>query len=169
MDAGGFRAEGSVGNDWSVRRVVEEGIAFAGRHRAIAMKLALWYCLLVQARENGVAEVFMLLSGFFLIFSNLGTREEGTLSGYSVFNPGFQELPGTLNAARFESELRPGMNARDVQFQQRAAPPAEIVDEEDERFDADLQLALQRSLEDFERTEKAKKKGKKKGFRKRRT
>lgn len=161
-----------VSEEGGMQRWIKSGYAFVGRHKALLAKVALWYVLLVQARENGIGEVFMLLTGFFLIFTNLGKREEGSLSGYSVFNPGFRELPGTLNAARFENELRAGRGSESAWTPQPDAYTAggEVQGEEsNDEFDADLQEALKRSLQDLKRAEKAKKKAKKRAYGKRRT
>jgi hypothetical protein len=40
-----------------------------------------------------------------LILLNLGIREEGELSAYSVFNEGFVRLEGELTSEDFESEI----------------------------------------------------------------
>lgn len=50
--------------------------------------------------------LYMILTGFLLVFTNLGERKEGELSAYSVFNEGFQELMGTLNANQIDDQLR---------------------------------------------------------------
>lgn len=41
--------------------------------------------------------MYVIVSGFVLIFMNLGTKEKGSLSAYSVFNKGCKELLGTFN------------------------------------------------------------------------
>ncbi|CAI6005261.1 unnamed protein product [Closterium sp. NIES-65] len=52
--------------------------------------------------------LFILGTCFALIFFNLGTRQQGEASAYSIFNEGFQELPGTLNAQRLDEHIRAG-------------------------------------------------------------
>lgn len=50
------------------------------------------------------------------IFLNLGERKSGDMSAYSVFNAGFKQLLGTLNAEQFDCEIRHGesnINAED--------------------------------------------------------
>jgi hypothetical protein len=42
--------------------------------------------------------LFVIISGFALILTNLGKRKKGQLSGYSVFNKGFQRAAGTMDA-----------------------------------------------------------------------
>lgn len=52
------------------------------------------------------ATVFVILTGFALIFINLGTRNKDDISAYSVFNSGFQRMMGTLTAEQFDREIR---------------------------------------------------------------
>ncbi|CAI5469137.1 unnamed protein product [Closterium sp. Yama58-4] len=52
--------------------------------------------------------LFVLGTCFALIFFNLGTRQQGEASAYSIFNEGFRELPGTLNAQRLDEHIRAG-------------------------------------------------------------
>ena len=49
--------------------------------------------------------VFLALFLLLLILLNLGIREEGELSAYSVFNEGFVRLEGELTSEDFESEI----------------------------------------------------------------
>mmetsp|Transcript_6013 Transcript_6013/g.7583 ORF Transcript_6013/g.7583 Transcript_6013/m.7583 type:complete len:226 (+) Transcript_6013:280-957(+) len=78
---------------------------FIVRKQNVLLQVVLWWIIFLQARENGWGEVYIVLSCFYLMFANLGRRQEGMLSAYSIFNPGYRELPGTLNAQRLESEL----------------------------------------------------------------
>eukprot|EP01038_Epipyxis_sp_PR26KG_P007632 gene7632-10390_t len=50
--------------------------------------------------------IWIIISLFLLLFNNLGTKKEGELSAYSVFNKGFKQLLGTLNADQFDKEIR---------------------------------------------------------------
>ena len=50
----------------------------------------------------------LTMTGFALIAGNLGTRRTGELSAYSVFNEGFREIPGTLNAVALDEQMRQG-------------------------------------------------------------
>ena len=52
----------------------------------------LWYLAFATAREYGFAEVVVIFTAFAAIFMNLGQREAGTLSAYSVFNRNFEEV-----------------------------------------------------------------------------
>ncbi|CAD8172719.1 unnamed protein product [Paramecium pentaurelia] len=40
--------------------------------------------------------LYVIITGFALIFTNLGTREKGTLSAYSIFNKGYKKLMGQM-------------------------------------------------------------------------
>ncbi|PHU08400.1 hypothetical protein BC332_20260 [Capsicum chinense] len=67
-----------------------------------------WFILASIARRYDVAPLFLLATGFGLIFYNLGHRKQGELSAYSVFNEDFRELPGTLNADHIDRDIRAG-------------------------------------------------------------
>lgn len=55
--------------------------------------------------------VFLLLSGFYLIWKNTrtGPKRADEMSAYSVFNPNCERIEGTLDAEQFEKEIRYGM------------------------------------------------------------
>lgn len=67
--------------------------------------LMLWVAGFVAFWRFEFATVYILFSLIGAIFMNLGTRKEGEFSAYSVFNDGFKQLMGTLNAEQFEQEL----------------------------------------------------------------
>jgi hypothetical protein len=67
-------------------------------------KLVAWVLLSQAFAYLEHAPLFLLLTGFYLIFTGLGTRRAGEPSAYSVFN-GFNELPGTFNAARVDDAI----------------------------------------------------------------
>ncbi|KAH9705157.1 ubiquitin-like domain-containing protein [Citrus sinensis] len=48
----------------------------------------------------------ILGTAFSIIFLNLGQRQPGDMSAYSIFNDDFRELPGTLNADRLDRDIR---------------------------------------------------------------
>jgi uncharacterized protein YecA (UPF0149 family) len=52
--------------------------------------------------------VFFALAVLFLVFSSLGKRVGG-LSAYSVFNPNFERIEGTSDAAEYQSSMMYGM------------------------------------------------------------
>ncbi|KAL2518081.1 ubiquitin family protein [Abeliophyllum distichum] len=60
------------------------------------------------AQRLDVGPLYILGTGFAIIFYNLGHRQPGDVSAYSVFNEDFRELPGTLNADRLDRDIRAG-------------------------------------------------------------
>ena len=87
--------------DWALTLLLGAGWRFWGGLLAwaAACKVASWYDL---------GPVFFLASIFALILLNLGRREEGALSGYSLFNPGGRRLAGQLTAEELDGQLRRG-------------------------------------------------------------
>lgn len=77
------------------------------------IRLQTWLMLLVWlagapvAHKLQVGPIYVLGSLILVIFLNLGRRQHGEASAYSVFN-NFQELPGQLNAHRLDDQLRRG-------------------------------------------------------------
>ena len=77
----------------------------------------LWLALMKYASIKGFGQPLFILSVLIFMFINLGKREEGTLSAYSVFNKGAQRLMGTFapeaidqqfgGRQRFEEEEKP--------------------------------------------------------------
>jgi Uncharacterized conserved domain (SAYSvFN) len=51
--------------------------------------------------------IYILGTMFAAIFLNLGKREPGQASAYTIFN-NFRELPGQLNADALDQQLRTG-------------------------------------------------------------
>ena len=82
---------------WFARALVSVSVASAA-------KVAAWVVLSQVFAYLEHAPLFLLLTGFYLIFTGLGTRRPGEPSAYSVFN-GFNELPGTFNAARVDDAI----------------------------------------------------------------
>ena len=78
--------------------------ALASVSVASAAKAAAWVVLSQVFAYLEHAPLFLLATGFYLIFTGLGTRRPGEPSAYSVFN-GFNELPGTFNAARIDDTI----------------------------------------------------------------
>lgn len=54
--------------------------------------------------------VFFIASCFYLIWTNFRSKpkQKGELSAYSVFNPNFEVIDGTLTAEQFENEIKFG-------------------------------------------------------------
>ncbi len=66
-----------------------------------------WMCgALISHIYVDTLSLYVMATLFALIFLNLGERKQGELSAYSVFNDGFEEILGTLNAKQFDREIR---------------------------------------------------------------
>ncbi|KAG6519269.1 hypothetical protein ZIOFF_022762 [Zingiber officinale] len=70
--------------------------------------IILWFSMAPIAQRFGIGPIYILITGFLIILLNLGKRQHGDLSAYSVFNEDFRELPGTLNADRLDRDIRAG-------------------------------------------------------------
>ena len=89
---------------WMSRCFAEPANASGRRCRPCNMSCQLLEC------DNcmQVGPVYIIVSAAALIFLNLGRRKAGEASAYSIFNAGFRELPGQLNAAAMDGQLRRG-------------------------------------------------------------
>ncbi|XP_064973766.1 uncharacterized protein LOC135617471 [Musa acuminata AAA Group] len=70
--------------------------------------IILWFLLAPVAQKWDIGPIYILVTGFLIILLNLGKRQHGDLSAYSIFNEDFRELPGTLNADRLDRDIRAG-------------------------------------------------------------
>ncbi|PKA66269.1 hypothetical protein AXF42_Ash006966 [Apostasia shenzhenica] len=70
--------------------------------------IILWFLLAPVAHRWDIGPLYILGTGFLVILLNLGKRQHGELSAYSIFNEDFRELPGTLNADRLDQDIRAG-------------------------------------------------------------
>nr|GMD94189.1 uncharacterized protein LOC109153148 [Ipomoea batatas] len=70
--------------------------------------IVMWFILAPVAHRFGIGPLYILGTGFGIIFYNLGHRQQGELSAYSIFNEDFRELPGTLNADHIDRDIRAG-------------------------------------------------------------
>jgi hypothetical protein len=61
------------------------------------IKIVLWVVGLYASSIYSLHTLYFIFSGFYFMFTNLGKREEGTLSAYSVFNDNFERLAGTMD------------------------------------------------------------------------
>ncbi|KAK2969528.1 hypothetical protein RJ640_029821, partial [Escallonia rubra] len=79
---------------------------------SISLKLwaviVIWFMLAPVAHRWDLGPLYILGTGFAIIFYNLGQRQHGDMSAYSIFNEDFRELPGTLNADRLDRDIRAG-------------------------------------------------------------
>jgi hypothetical protein len=113
--------------------------------------------------------VAIICVGIGAVFAGLGTRKAGTLSAYSIFNNGFERLPGQLSAADIDREIRGGGGMAGPRMPRRQSPPppqgrghrldgdvnaggvhdddAGGADNESDE-ERQLQMALQRSLQE---------------------
>lgn len=53
------------------------------------IKIVLWTAGLYASAYYSLHTLYFIFSGFYFMFTNLGKREKGTLSAYSVFNENF--------------------------------------------------------------------------------
>ena len=65
----------------------------------------LWALGYLIALEIEFGIVYLTSSMIGLIFLNLGTKKEGEISAYSVFNPGCRRLDGTFSSDDFEKNV----------------------------------------------------------------
>ncbi|XP_024987139.1 uncharacterized protein LOC112522254 isoform X2 [Cynara cardunculus var. scolymus] len=70
--------------------------------------IIMWFILAPIAHRLDVGPLYILGTGFAIIFLNLGQRQHGDMSAYSIFNEDFRELPGTFNAERADRDIRAG-------------------------------------------------------------
>ncbi|XP_028754291.1 uncharacterized protein LOC114713785 [Neltuma alba] len=68
----------------------------------------MWFILAPIAHKWDLGPLYIIATGFSLILFNLGKRQAGDVSAYSIFNEDFRELPGTLNADRLDRDIRAG-------------------------------------------------------------
>lgn len=76
----------------------------------LTVKFLIWLCLLGLCVQQEVASLYLVVTGFALIYLNLGTgsnrgRAGGRVSAYSVFNENCQAIDGSLKAEHFERDL----------------------------------------------------------------
>ncbi|EFJ06190.1 hypothetical protein SELMODRAFT_451430 [Selaginella moellendorffii] len=73
------------------------------------MMVLLWLIVAGYAISWDLGHLYIIATIFCLIVWNLGKRQEGEISAYSIFNDDFHEIPGTFNAERLDRHLRAGM------------------------------------------------------------
>ena len=92
---------GSPENDWKhkkhlLRKYLKDFID-PGNIKLIAI-IALWCIGVKVSYLYNLHGIYIVISGFTMIFANLGTRKEGTMSAYSIFNKGYSAILGTLTS-----------------------------------------------------------------------
>ena len=69
----------------------------------------IWVCFLIASYLCELFLPFLVISLLCLIYykgtSKDSANEKGMLSAYSVFNPGCQEIQGTVNASKLQKEM----------------------------------------------------------------
>ena len=75
----------------------------------VLLKLLVWLTLLIIFIRLQFGVIYFIISLFYLIWTNLGTRRQRhQLSAYSVFNPHFEKIQGTFSAEDYDRQLRRG-------------------------------------------------------------
>ena len=69
--------------------------------------------------------LYIIITLFAGIFSNLGQKQEGDLSAYSVFNKGFTTLLGQSTGQQFDNEIRHNNRGDDDDEDRRDLPNGE--------------------------------------------
>ncbi|GMH39328.1 hypothetical protein BSKO_07226 [Bryopsis sp. KO-2023] len=72
-----------------------------------AMLIVWIICAPISAKFD-LGPVYIIGTFFALMLFNLGTRRAGESSAYSLFNQGFRQLPGQLNADVLDQQIRHG-------------------------------------------------------------
>lgn len=85
----------------------------------IYWKIAIWVVFLYVFGKLGLGEIFCIISGILLIFSNLGERKGA--SAYSIFNDGCQKLAGDIDPTAMLKKAGP------VSKQENCVAPSYII------------------------------------------
>ncbi len=96
-----------IENSWLGHHLIDSHFAIP---MSRILKVILWFILWGLFIELEFGAVYFVISLMFVIYFTMrsGSRKQGEPSAYSVFNPGCEQLDGTLTAEQFESELRYG-------------------------------------------------------------
>ena len=70
--------------------------------------LLAWMAGARLAAAYGLGPVYVIGTIFAGMLLNLGTRQEGQWSAYSLFNPGMRRLPGQMTAEDLDAQIRRG-------------------------------------------------------------
>ena len=75
----------------------------------LTVKVLIWTCFLFFCIQQEVASIYLVVTGFALIYLNLGSERGrgggGRVSAYSVFNENCHSIDGSLKAEHFERDL----------------------------------------------------------------
>ena len=72
--------------------------------------LFIWAVLYKLIIDFGFGLIYFFITIILLIFYNLGERKPWELSAYSIFNPNFERIPGSINSNNFNGILNIGNN-----------------------------------------------------------
>ena len=61
----------------------------------------IWSIIYKLFIDFGFGLIYFFLTIIILIFNNLGERKPWELSAYSIFNPNFERIPGSINSENF--------------------------------------------------------------------
>lgn len=76
-------------------------------HRVKFIFFIVWLVVwLIAIHRYDFGALYFMISTLIFMLYNLGSRKDGTLSAYSVFNPRGVRLLGQLDASNFENEIR---------------------------------------------------------------
>ena len=84
------------------------------------LKMAVWASLWKLFIYIEFGSFFIIVTLFAAVFGNLGQKEAGELSGYSVFNKGFKTLLGQSTGQQFDNEIRHNFNDDDEDDRRQA-------------------------------------------------
>ena len=70
----------------------------------------IWSIIYKLFIDFGFGLIYFFLTIIILIFNNLGERKPWELSAYSIFNPNFERIPGSINSNNFNGILNIGNN-----------------------------------------------------------
>ena len=70
----------------------------------------IWALIYKLFIDFGFGLIYFFITIILLIFNNLGERKSWELSAYSIFNPNFERIPGSINSNNFNGILNIGNN-----------------------------------------------------------
>ena len=70
----------------------------------------IWSIIYKLFIDFGFGLIYFFITIILLIFNNLGERKPWELSAYSIFNPNFERIPGSINSNNFNGILNIGNN-----------------------------------------------------------
>ncbi|KRX02964.1 hypothetical protein PPERSA_09382 [Pseudocohnilembus persalinus] len=95
--------------------------------------LIVWIISYVFTIKQEFGLPYLSFSLIVFIFCNLGKREEGTLSAYSIFNKGFESLPGTFDMKKVDQTFGMANNVENQEEQQKILRQKQIQFEKENK------------------------------------